>query len=87
MGDDLPKVLWVYKTTTRSTTREALLLLAYGYEAMVPELGAGLVRRDNLNLEQNMILQWLELYFSKKKCHYSQLRVTAYQWRIAQYFN
>ena len=56
--DDLPKVLWAYKTTTRSTTGESPFSLAYRYEAMVPvELGAGSLKRDNFNLEQNMILQ------------------------------
>ena len=40
--DDLLEVLWAYRTTARSTTRETPFSLAYGYEAMVlVELGAG----------------------------------------------
>ena len=40
--DDLLEVLWAYKTTARSTTRETPFSLAYGYEAMVPvELAIG----------------------------------------------
>ena len=40
--DELPEVLWAYKTTTRTPTRETPFVLAYGYEAMVPvEIGAG----------------------------------------------
>ena len=56
-GDDLPKVLWAYKTIKRSTTGETSFSLAYRYEAMVlVKLGARSLRRDNFDLEQNMIL-------------------------------
>ena len=48
--DDLPEVLWAYRTTARSMTRETPFLLAYGYEAMVlVELGARSLRRDNFD--------------------------------------
>ena len=33
--DDLLEVLWAYRTTARSTTREAPFSLAYGYEVTV----------------------------------------------------
>ena len=66
--DDLPEVLWAYKTTTKSTTGEMPNLLAYKYEAMIPvELGAGSLRRDNFELEKNMILQRRELDFLEEK--------------------
>ena len=49
-------------------TGETPFLLAYGYEAMVPvELGAGSLRRENFDSEQNMILQRHELDFLKEK--------------------
>ena len=57
-ADDLREVLWVYKTTTKSTTKETPFLLAYEYKAMVlAKLSASSLRRDNFDLEQNMILQ------------------------------
>ena len=66
--DDLPEVLWAYKTTTRSTIGETSFLLAYRYKAIVlVELGVGSLRRDNFNLEQNMILQRRELNFLEAK--------------------
>ena len=34
--DELPELLWAYKTTIRSTNRETPFSLAYGYKAMVP---------------------------------------------------
>ena len=65
-ADDLPKVLWAYKTTARSTTGETPFSLPYGYEAIVPsELSVGSLRRDNFDPEQNMILQRRELNFLK----------------------
>ena len=56
-ADDLLDVLWAYRTIARSTTRETPFSLAYGYEAIVlVELCVGSLRRDNFDLEQNMIL-------------------------------
>ena len=67
-ADDLSKVLWAYKTTTRSTTKETIFSLAYGYEAMVPiKLGAGSLRRENFDPEQNITLQRRELDFLEEK--------------------
>ena len=57
-ADDLPEALWAYRTTARSTTGETSFSLAYGYEVMVTvELVTGSLRRDNFDIEQNMILQ------------------------------
>ena len=87
-ANDLLEVLLAYKTTARSTTRETPFLLAYGYRAMVlVELGARSLRRDNFDLEQNMILQRHELDFLKEKRRDSQLLVAAYQRRTTWYFN
>ena len=57
-ANELLEVLWVYRTTARSITRETPFSLAYGYEAMVPiEIRAGLLRRENYNPKQKEILQ------------------------------
>ena len=66
--DDLPEVLWAYRTTARTTTGEILFSLAYRYEDIVlVKLGAGSLRRDNFEVEQNMILHRHELDFLKEK--------------------
>ena len=78
--DELPKVLWAYRTIVRSTARETPFSLAYGYEAMVAvEIGAWSMRKDNYDLKQNLILQWHELDFLEEKWRDLQLRVAAYQ--------
>ena len=67
-ADELPEVLWSYRTTTRSITRETLFSLAYGYEAMVSvEIRAGSLRRDNYDPKQNLILQRHKIDFLKGK--------------------
>ena len=56
-ADDLQEVVWAYRTIARSTTGVTPFSLAYGYEAMVlVERCVGSLRRDNFDLEQNMIL-------------------------------
>ena len=47
-ADELPKVLWAYRITVRSTIRETSFSVVYGYETMVPvEIEEGSLRRDN----------------------------------------
>ena len=66
--DDLPKMLWAYKTTARSKTGETSFSLAYRYEPMVlVELGAGSLRNENFGPKQNMMLQQCELNFLEEK--------------------
>ena len=36
--DELPSVLWVYRTTTRTPTKETPFRLTYGHEAVIPAL-------------------------------------------------
>ena len=47
-ADELPEMLWAYRSTAKTSTGETPFLLAYGYEAMVPvEIRVGSLRRDN----------------------------------------
>ena len=50
--DELPEVLWAYRTTARTMTEETSFSLAYGYEAMVPvEIRARSLIRENYDSE------------------------------------
>ena len=85
-ADELPKVLWAYKTTATSTTSETLFSLSYGYEAIVSiEIGAGSLWRKNYNPEQNETLQKHVLDFIEEKQRDSQIRVTVYRRRTTRY--
>ena len=46
--EELPSVLWAYRTTARTPTRETLFRLAYGSEAVIPaEVGLTSYKVDN----------------------------------------
>lgn len=34
--DELPSVLWIYRTTPRRSTRESPFVMAYGTETVIP---------------------------------------------------
>ena len=52
--DELPGVLWVYRTTHKIATEEILFALAFGHEAVIPaEIGVGTHQTKYFNEEQN----------------------------------
>ena len=57
-AEELPKVLWAYKTTSRTSIGETPFSLAYRVEAMIPvEIGVPSLRRETYNQEENFALQ------------------------------
>ncbi|XP_059436575.1 uncharacterized protein LOC132169575 [Corylus avellana] len=49
-SENLPEVLWAYRTTRRTPTEETPFALAYGTEAVIPaEVGSGSFRVDTFN--------------------------------------
>ena len=86
--EELPKVLWSYNTTPRTTTGESPFTLTYGCEAMVPvEIGTGSFRRDNYDPENNELNHRLYLDMVEEVRADSQLKLAAYQQRTRKYFN
>ncbi|XP_074346871.1 uncharacterized protein LOC141685681 [Apium graveolens] len=70
--EELPKVMWSYNTTPRSTTGETPFMLTYGYEAMVPvEVGSGSLRRDRCAEEDGEVNQRLFRSFGGSKGKFS----------------
>ena len=52
--EELPNVLWAYRTTTRTPSGETLFKLTYGTEAVIPvEVGVTSIRRETFNEEGN----------------------------------
>ncbi|XP_074368281.1 uncharacterized protein LOC141708514 [Apium graveolens] len=86
--EELPKVMWSYNTTPRSTTGETPFMLTYGYEAMVPvEVGSGSLRRDCYRKEDAEVNQRLHLDLLEETRENSELRLAAYQQRATRYYN
>ena len=51
---ELPNVMWAYRTTTRTPTRETPFRLIYGTEAVIPVVvGVTSVRREPFNGKSN----------------------------------
>ena len=52
--EELPNVLWAYRTTTRTPTRETPFMLTYGTEVVIPvEVGVASIRRMVFNKEDS----------------------------------
>ena len=86
--EELPKVLWSYNTTPRSTTGETPFSLTYGCEAMVPvEVGSGSFRRDHYDPKANEVNHRLYLDMIEETREDSQARLAAYHQRTARHYN
>ena len=52
--EELPNILWAYRTTARTLTGETPFRLTYGTEAVIPvEVGVTSIRREVFNEESN----------------------------------
>ena len=76
---ELPSILWAYKTTTRTPTRETPFRLTYGSEAVIPvEVGLASYKVDNHDENKNDETMRLQLDLI------DEVRAIAEQ-RLAQY--
>ncbi|KAL5571307.1 hypothetical protein UlMin_020904 [Ulmus minor] len=86
--DELPLVLWAYRTSFRAATGETPFSLAYGVEAVIPiEISLPTFRVDNFDEENNDILLALATDLLEEKRETSQVRAAALQQTIARYYN
>ncbi|KAL5575798.1 hypothetical protein UlMin_017497 [Ulmus minor] len=86
--DELPLVLWAYRTSFRATTGETPFSLAYGVEAVIPiEISLPTFRVDNFVEESNDVLLALATDLLEEKREISQVRAAALQQTIARYYN
>ena len=86
--EELPNVLWVYRTTARTPTGETPFRLTYGTEAMIPvEIGVSSTRRKVFNEESNDSHLWINLDFLDEVREKASIRVMKYQQKMAEYYN
>ena len=87
-ADDLPEVLWAYRTTKRTPTKETSYVLAFGTEAVIPaELGSESFRVGIFRAESNDEGFKLHLDLLQEKHDQAQITMLAYQERVSRYFN
>ena len=52
--EELPHVLWMYRTTPRKSTRKTPFLMTYGTETVIPlEIGFPTLRTSSFTLSRN----------------------------------
>ena len=87
-ADDLPEVLWAYRTTKRTPTKETSYVLAFGTEAVISaELGSESFRVGTFRVESNDEGLKLHLDLLQEKHDQAQITMLAYQERVSRYFN
>ena len=86
--EELPNVLWAYKTTARTPTGETPFRLIYGTEAVIPvEVGVTSIRRGTFNEEINDDELRLNLDRLDKVRDNASSKMTKYQKKMAEYYD
>ena len=84
----LPEVLWAYRTTRKSATRETLFALALGTEVVAPvEVGLESPRVKFVNTKHNEETLSFNLDLLEEKREQALKRVEDYQGKIARYYD
>ena len=86
--EELPNVLWAYRTTARTLTRETPFKLTYGTEAVIPvEVGVTSIRQEVFNKESNDDHLRTNLDCLDEVREKASIRMTKYQQKMADYYN
>ena len=86
--EELPNVLWAYRTMTRTPTGETPFRLIYGIEAVISvEVGVTSTRREAFHEESNDDHLRINLDCLDEVREEATIRVTKYQQRMANYYN
>ena len=84
----LPEVLWAYRTTQKSATRETPFALAFGTEAVAPvEVGIKSPKIELASMEHNDEALRLNLELLDEKREQVQRRTEEYQRKTTRYYN
>ena len=86
--EELPSVLWAYKTTARTPVEETPFRLTYGNEAVIlVEIGLTSYRVDNHDEARNDEAIRLQLDLVDEVRAIAEQRLTRYQDRMAKHYN
>jgi hypothetical protein len=86
--DELPIVLWAYRTTHRTATGETPFSLTYGSEAVIPtEIGEPSLRVLSFDENGNELALQNNLDLLSEQRDLAAIRCAAYQRQTAQYYN
>uniref|UniRef100_A0A2N9I792 Uncharacterized protein n=1 Tax=Fagus sylvatica TaxID=28930 RepID=A0A2N9I792_FAGSY len=86
--EELPSVLWAYRTTVRTPTKETPFKLTYGTEAVIPvEIGLTTLRTTFHNEGENEGQLRLNLDLLDEARERAARRIALYQGKMARYHN
>ena len=83
--DELPHVLWTYRTTLGTSIGETPFSMTYGVEAVIPvELGFPTLRTDKFSVEENNHLLSASLDLVEERKEVAAVKMTHYHQRLKQ---
>ena len=86
--EELPNVLWAYRTTARTPTREMPFNLTYGTEAVIlVEVGLTSLRKEFFDEQSNDGKLKLNLDCLDKVRDQASQRMAKYQQKMTEYYN
>ncbi|XP_075645095.1 uncharacterized protein LOC142616093 [Castanea sativa] len=86
--EELPSVLWAYRTTARTPTGETPFRLTYGTEAVIPvEVGVASVRREVFHEKDNDNQLRINLDCLDEIRDKASSKTAKYQRKMAEYYN
>ena len=86
--DELPSILWAYRTTARTPTGETLFQLAYGTDAVIPmEVGLTSYQVENYSKDNNEEALCLQLDLVDEVRTTAEQRLARYQNLMAKHYN
>ena len=86
--DKLPSVLWAYRTTARTPTRETPFRLAYGDDAVIPaEVRLTIYRVENYTEDKNKEAMRLQLDLVDEARATAEQRLARYQNLMSKHYN
>ena len=87
-AEELPSVLWAYRTTPRRSTSATPFSLAYGMEAVIPlEVGLPTLRSELCDQGLNDQNVARELDLAEERREAAAIRLAAYQQQLARGYN
>ena len=86
--EELPHVLWTYRTTPRRSTRETPFSMSYGAEAVIPiETGFPTLRTQSFNPNNNDKLLERSLDLIEERRENAMVQLVYYQHKLKQGYN
>uniref|UniRef100_A0A2N9HLQ7 Integrase catalytic domain-containing protein n=1 Tax=Fagus sylvatica TaxID=28930 RepID=A0A2N9HLQ7_FAGSY len=86
--EELPNVLWTFRTTPRRSTGETPFSLAYGLEAVIPlEIGLPTLRTSEWEPTRNDLAQSQALDLLEERREQAMIRLASYQQQLKKGYN